>query len=324
MPRNVSTAARGSGERRLSRNEPGHALAMLTSARTAAGVGRGCGSRGPAARRPLLDEPAEDRVGGVLRDALAERERQVAEVEVAGPPAEHRGVERDDDRVAARRLGPPDQALDQLVGRRPVQLEPARARRPWRRRTPPWAPTPGWRRPSARRGDAAARATARSASACTSSSAPTGPSSSGAGESPAEQLDGGVPAAHVPQHPGDDRPPVERRPVGALGGLVAGAARDIGVGAGVQRLLRPLLERAGGGRDPGAVAVHTRAVDLVLPSTAGACFVHALLLCQAACGRGAAAVWSVGRSRLKTTRARRRLRARSASIVVSPWVRRRW
>ena len=95
------------------------------------------------------------------------------------------------------------------------------------------------------------------------------------GEPAAEQLDGGVPAAHVAQHPGDDGPPVERRPVGALGDLVAGAARDVGVGAGVQRLLRPLLEPPGGDRHPRAVAVHARAVDLVLPSAAGACFVHA-------------------------------------------------
>ena len=80
----------------------------------------------PAGGRPLLDQPPEHRVGRVLRDALAERERQVAEVEVARPPAEHRGVEGDHERVAAGRLGPADQALDQLVGRRPVQLEPAR------------------------------------------------------------------------------------------------------------------------------------------------------------------------------------------------------
>ena len=99
---------------------------MPTSARTAAGVGRGCGSRGPGARRPLLHQPAEHRVGRVLRDALAQRERQVPEVEVARAPAEHRGVERDHERVAAGGLGPPDQALDELVRRRPVQLEPAR------------------------------------------------------------------------------------------------------------------------------------------------------------------------------------------------------
>ena len=73
---------------------------------------------------PLLDEPAEDRVGGVLRDALPARERQVAEVEVARPPAEVGRVEGDHDRLAAARLGPSDQARGQVVVAAPVELVP--------------------------------------------------------------------------------------------------------------------------------------------------------------------------------------------------------
>src|SRR3954447_13777934 len=45
MPRKVSTAARGSGERRLASSGPGHARAIPTSARTADGVGNGSRSR---------------------------------------------------------------------------------------------------------------------------------------------------------------------------------------------------------------------------------------------------------------------------------------
>ena len=51
---------------------------------------------------------------------------------------------------------------------------------------------------------------------------------------------------------------------------------------------------------------------------------HELLLCQAAVGCEAATVVVGGWRRLNTTRARRRFRARRASIVVSPPARRRW
>ena len=92
----------------------------------------------------------------------------------------------------------------------------------------------------------------------------------------AEQLDRGVPAAHVAEHPRHDGPPVEGGAVGPLRGLVAGPARDVGVGARVQRLPSALLEPPGRGRDQRAVPEHARPVDLVLPSPAGAWFVHGL------------------------------------------------
>ena len=272
MPRNVSTAARGSGERRLSRNEPGprlrHADQRLDRGRRrAAAAAPAVAGRG---RGALLDQPPEHRVGGVLRDALAERERQVAQVEVARPPAQHRRVEGDHERVAAGRLRPADQALDQLVGRRPVQLEPAR--RVAHRRG---ALLHRHRRLVGEdhrhaRGDAAARATARSASSCTSSSAPDRREQQRGGQPSSEQLDRGVAAADVAQHPGDDGPPVERRPVGPLRDLVARAAGHVGVGARVQRLLRPRLQRPHGRRHARGVAVHARPVDLVLPTATGA------------------------------------------------------
>ena len=91
------------------------------------------------------------------------------------------------------------------------------------------------------------------------------------GQRPAEQLDGGVTAADVAQHPGDDGPRVEGRAIGPLGDLVAGAARHVGVGARVQRLLRARLERTGGDRHAGAVAVDPGAVDLVLAAASCAC-----------------------------------------------------
>ena len=69
---------------------------------------------------------------------------------------------------------------------------------------------------------------------------------------------------------------------------------------------------------------NTTAESSVIP-TEGTSSAHALLLCQAAVGRCAAVrvVVSV-RRRLNTVRARRRLRARSASTVVSPLLRRCW
>ena len=76
--------------------------------------------------RLLGDDPPEHRVARVLRDPLAAQERQVGEVEVARAPAEHRRVEREHDRLAAARLGALDEARDEVVLGRPVELEPAR------------------------------------------------------------------------------------------------------------------------------------------------------------------------------------------------------
>ena len=61
----------------------------------------------------FADDLAEPRVGGVLRDAEALRERQRTEVEVLRAPAEHGRVERDDQCAGVDRLGPGDQAVDE-------------------------------------------------------------------------------------------------------------------------------------------------------------------------------------------------------------------
>ena len=98
MPRNVSTAARGSGERRFSRSGARATPATCRRAPARRRSSAAAAARAaPAAAARALDQPAERRVGGVLRDPLAERERQVPEVQVARPPAEHRRVQRDDD-----------------------------------------------------------------------------------------------------------------------------------------------------------------------------------------------------------------------------------
>src|SRR3712207_8489853 len=56
------------------------------------GRGPRLGLSRPPGRHLLRDQPAEDRVGGVLRDALAQRERQVAQVEVPRAPADRKST----------------------------------------------------------------------------------------------------------------------------------------------------------------------------------------------------------------------------------------
>ncbi len=135
--RNVSTAARGSGDRRLSRSPapvraaPLRAMVMpgrdgLGRELHLAGGGRS-GAEHVAAPHPLAHELLEHRIARVLRDAHSPGERQVREVEIARAPAEQVRVERDDDGFAAGCLGPPQQRGVELVGRRPVELEQPRA-----------------------------------------------------------------------------------------------------------------------------------------------------------------------------------------------------
>ena len=74
----------------------------------------------------LLEPLAEDRVLEEVRDAHPLQERQPGLLQVARLPAGDEGVDGDDDRAVARRLGPPDEALDDPALVRPVELEPAR------------------------------------------------------------------------------------------------------------------------------------------------------------------------------------------------------
>ena len=73
-----------------------------------------------------LEGGAERRVREELRGARALEERQVAVGEVRGPPAQEHGVQGEDDRRIAGRLGAPDQALGDRLVLGPVELEPAR------------------------------------------------------------------------------------------------------------------------------------------------------------------------------------------------------
>ena len=187
----MSTAARGSGERRLPSSEPGTLRLIANSVLSAPSVP----PRSAAVARPARPhELPEARVGQVLRDPLGARERQRPEVEVLRAPAEHRRVERDHDRLAPDRRGARQEGVDQLLVGAPVQLEPARrvahhrravlhrrrrlvgehVRQPERRR-----------RPRDR----------RSASGCTSSDAPTGATSTGAGSARPNSSTVSVPAA---------------------------------------------------------------------------------------------------------------------------------
>src|SRR5439155_9015566 len=88
------------------------------------------GERRPPSLRQgagLGEKSLEDRIACVLGDALPAQEWQVSKIEIADPPAEHRRVERDDDRLAAAVLRARDEALDELVRGSRIELEPARA-----------------------------------------------------------------------------------------------------------------------------------------------------------------------------------------------------
>ena len=74
----------------------------------------------------LLEAGAEDRVLEVVGDAHPVEEGQPGLLQVARLPAGDEGVDGDDDRAVAGRLGAADEALDQLAVVGPVELEPAR------------------------------------------------------------------------------------------------------------------------------------------------------------------------------------------------------
>ena len=118
------TAARASPDRTFARREPG-IRAGLSKERSDRGERDAAAWRRLLSQR-LLQRLDEDRIARVLRDPLAPEERQIGEVEIADPPAEHRRVEREHDRRAPAALRTRDEALDQLVRRAPVELEPAR------------------------------------------------------------------------------------------------------------------------------------------------------------------------------------------------------
>ena len=227
VSRKSRTAARGRGETRFFQDEPGYARASCASVRSAAGVGRPAGRR----RGRLVEQPLEDGIARVLGDPLAAQEREVGEVEVARAPAQHRGVEREDDRLAPAGLGAPDEALDQLVRGAPVELEPAR--RVAHRRRALLHRNRGLAREDHRHalGSGGARSEEVAAVARQLEHADRRQQERRR-ERAAEQLDAHVARRDVAEHARDDAPLVERLPVRPHRVLVAGAAGQIGEGLG--------------------------------------------------------------------------------------------
>ena len=198
----------------------------------------------------LLERFDEHRVARVLRDPLSAEERQVREIEVANPPAEHRRVEREDDRAAPAPLSPRDEARDELVRRAPVELEPARcvahgtccflhrAR--------------GLVREDERdalRGGCARNGHVRVAVGHLQDADRT--EDERARQRGAEHLGRGCPDRDVAEHPRHDAPTLERRAVLAHRLLGSRAARDVGESLrrhGLSRRLLETLERDGNGR----------------------------------------------------------------------------
>ncbi len=231
--RNVSTAARGSGAVRLWRVSPGWLRRhRQQGARPRPGWDAGASSarRAADARDALGDEPPEDGVRRVLGDALAAGERQVPEVEVAWTPAEVCRVERDDEGVAAARLGPRDEALDEVVVAAPVELVPV-----------PRATQGAGDLLHRHRGlgaedlgDALLAGAPRDGEVglvvCHRQHADRC-DEEGALVPAAEELDGRVALGRVDEHPWHDPPPGERRHVGLGARLGAGRACDVGESA---------------------------------------------------------------------------------------------
>ena len=223
----------------------------------------------PARRRllaeRLLQRLDEHRVARVLGDALPAEERQRAEVEVADPPAEHRRVEREDDRGCSRSARPARRGSRRARSTCSSRAGTSAARRPSRWPSPPSGGTPGWRRrtgcprpqrPSPpRRPHRGAPSRARRSGTARRGSASGVPSTSTAG----------LARRHVAKHPRDDAPALERRAVLAHRLLGAGAARDVRVALGGHALARrrfEALDRDGHRRIRPACAPD---VDLELP-----------------------------------------------------------
>ena len=218
----------------------------------------GLGARG--GRHPLVDQPPEHRVGGVLRDALPAGERQVAEVEVAGAPAQVGRVEGDDEGLAPARLRAVHQALDEVVVVAPVQLVPV----------PGPAHGPGHllhrhRRLGAQhRGDPlleGARGDGEVGVGVCRAQHPDRRGEQRGGVPPPEQLDPEVAAARVDEHAGHDPPPVEGVAVGPGGRLATGRPGDVREAAAGHGPAGGVLEGRSVGRHPRPATEGAGAVD---------------------------------------------------------------
>ena len=221
---------------------------------------RGLRRRRVAVARALRHQAAEHRVARVLREPLAAQEREEGGLEVARAPADHRGVEREHDRLAAARFGARDEALDQVVRRAPVELEPARAvaqhlgallHRPRRLVGE-----------DHRHAGLARRARDRDVGLAVGELEHADRRQQERGvERAAEQLDRRVGLRGPAQHPRHDPVPREGGAVLAHRVLRAGAGLDVGEGVGGHRLAGRLLEPLGVERDARAASAHPAEVD---------------------------------------------------------------
>ena len=229
-------------------------------------VGRGVFTAARGAEASSSDQALEHGIARVLRDPHAAQEGQVADVEVAGAPAEQRGVERDHDRLAAARLGA--RARSSRRGRPTCSSRAGTSagRRRARRPRAPSGRTPGSRTPSARPALAAARAMARSASRVRHlerrRSAPGGTARRGAARTARRDVSR---ARDVAQHARHDPPTREGVAVRAHRGPGPRAAGDVGERLRTHDLLGGGLEAGEVGGDARPAPEDSVQVDLLLP-----------------------------------------------------------
>ena len=244
------------------------------------GSGIGIGVRGRTRRGlaldPLGDQLPETRVRGVLRYPDAAGERQRTEVEVPRPPAEGGGVEGDHQRAGVDRLGPGDEAVDQLLVAAPVQLEPAGAVLHRRGR--------GLHGRGALRGEDVRQSASRGGPADHDVGVATDESGGadrghqdGRGERLPEHRGGDVAPGGVAEHARHQSPAVECLAVGGHRLPRAGASVDVGpgllpAGSSQERAAGGGFELFGAGRHRGGDPGDAGAVDDVLARAAeGVC-----------------------------------------------------
>ena len=198
--------------------------------------------------------------------------RERGELQVARPPAEDPGVERDHDARGIRRPrrgGRSSRASSRSVGR--VELEEARACRRARRRRPPSGPASASRRPSAPR--SAPRRGRWPRSPCPSWAhnpiTPIGARNSGVGSVRPNRLDRQVALGGAREHPRHEAAAIEGRDVELLRVLVARPAGDVRPCLGAHRRAGPLLHAGGRDRQLRAHAPEALEVQLELEVAVG-------------------------------------------------------
>ena len=180
--------------------------------------------------RGLGQQGAEDRVAGVVRQAVAAQLREVRRRQVARPPAGDPGVERDDDRLVAGRLGAAAPGWRPDRGRSACRAGRSRACPRTRRRRPRAGSAVSVDTAIGTPVRAAARAVARSPwpSCAQMPITPTGAMKSGDGSVIPNRSTERSRSVGADEHPRHQSPAVERGAVGALGVLVPGTAGDVG------------------------------------------------------------------------------------------------